>query len=97
MSINDNDIASMYPAMMQVMSQHKPTSPWQYVKNWSWSDKGPYDSLADLNKRMQNRWPGKYKIVNEPRWNGRDTWIDDHKFVFDSPRDETWFILQWSK
>ena len=92
MSINDNDIASMYPMMMQTAAR-KPTSPWQYVKNWSWSDQGPYDSLADLNTRMQNRWPGKYKIVN--KFNNKHR-VFEYEFVFDTPADETVFVLRWS-
>lgn len=73
------------------------TSPWQYVKNWSWSDKDPSDTLEKLNQRMQNRWPGKYKIVKAPVWNNRNVWIDEYEFKFDTPKDETWFRLQWSK
>lgn len=71
------------------------TSPWQYVSNWSMSDKGPHDTLEDLNTRMQNRWPGKYKIVVEPKWNDRNYYINEYKFKFDTPKDETWFKLQY--
>lgn len=71
------------------------TSPWQYVDNWSKSDKGPHDTLVDLNTRMQNRWPGKYKIVMEPSWNGHNCYISEYVFKFNSPKDETWFRIQY--
>lgn len=72
------------------------TSPWQYVDNWSKSDRGPDETLAKLNERMQNRWPGKYKIIKEPRWNGHNYWINTYEFRFNSPKDETWFRMQYA-
>ena len=72
------------------------TSPWDYVKNWSKSDKGPEETLEKLNERMQNRWPGNYKIVNEPSWNGKNYYINEYVFKFDTPADETWFTLRWA-
>ena len=72
------------------------TTPWQYVKNWSMSDKGPHDTLETLNERMLNRWPGKYKIVVEQKWNGLNYYINEYNFKFDTPKDETWFRLQYS-
>jgi hypothetical protein len=76
----------------------KPTTPWQYVENWSMSDRGPSETLKVLNDRMQNRWPGKYRIV-EKEVRNRDSMYRRiiHVFEFDSPKDETWFRLQWSK
>lgn len=70
------------------------TTPWQYLDNWSKSDRGPHETLEALNKRMQNRWPGNYKIVQEPKWNGHNCYISEYVFEFDSPRDKTWFRLQ---
>ena len=70
------------------------TTPWQYVKNWSMSDKGPHDTLEVLNERMLNRWPGKYKIVN--KFNNKHR-VFEYVFEFASHRDETWFNIQWSK
>ena len=60
------------------------------------SDKGPHDTLEVLNERMLNRWPGNYKIVVEPTWNGRNYYINEYLFKFDTPKDETFFKLKYS-
>ena len=92
----DNDIASMYPAMMNAIA-NLPTTPQAYLRNWSMSDKDPKEhTLEDLNMRMQNRWPGKYKIVVEQKWNGLNYYINEYVFKFDTPKDETWFKLRYS-
>lgn len=72
------------------------TTPQQYVRNWEMSDKGPEETLDRLNERMQNRWPGNYKIVKDQRWNGLNYWINVYEFRFDSPKDETFFKLKYS-
>lgn len=71
------------------------TTPWQYVKNWSMSDHDHRETLERLNQRMQNRWPGHYTIVKQPRWNGHNHYINEYVFEFKSPRDETWFRVQY--
>ena len=97
MSINDNDIASMYPAMMRIIDKPKVlTTPWDYLRNWSMSDKDPSETLEKLNERMQNRWPGNYKIVKDQRWNGHNYWINVYEFKFDTPKDETFFKLKYA-
>lgn len=75
----------------------KPTTPWDYLDNWSKSDRGPDETLAKLNERMQNRWPGKYKIVV------KETHVEGHMykfpkwvFEFDTPAEETFFRLKYS-
>ena len=88
------DVNSMYPAMMQAWS--KPTSPWEYLRNWEMSDRGPDETLAKLNERMQNRWPGNYKIVKDQRWNGHNYWVNIYEFKFNEPKDETMFKLRYS-
>lgn len=71
------------------------TTPWQYVDNWSKSDRGPDETLIKLNKRMQERWPGRYQIVEkEVRDPDRMYRRIVHKFEFNTPRDETWFRMQ---
>ena len=75
----------------------KGTSPWDYVRNWAMSDKDPKEhTLEDLNMRMQNRWPGNYKIVQVQKWNDRNYYINDYVFEFDTPKDETWFKLRYT-
>ena len=71
------------------------TTAWQYVDNWSKSDRGPHETLDTLNERMHNRWPGKYKIVKKTKWMGANYYIEEHVFEFDSPKDETWFRMRW--
>lgn len=73
------------------------TTPHAYLKNWSMSDKDPkVHTLEDLNMRMQNRWPGKYKIVTETKWNGHNYYINEYVFKFDSPQDETFFKIKYA-
>jgi hypothetical protein len=73
------------------------TTPWQYLDNWSKSDRGPDETLKKLNERMQNRWPGKYHII-EKEVRNRDSMYRRivHVFEFESPADETWFRLTHS-
>ena len=75
-------------------SMYKRVSPWQYLKDWEQSDRG-YDplELEYINKRMQDQYPGKYKIVKKASEYGRFTYYD---FEFDSPAEETMFRLKWA-
>lgn len=75
------------------MYMHKPTTPWEYVENWAMSDRGPDETLEKLNERMQNRWPGKYKIVAV--LNDKHQWLE-YKFKFFVPSEETMFKLRWA-
>ncbi len=74
------------------------TTPRQYIDNWAMSDKDPSETLQKLNERMQNRWPGKYTIVqkevHDPRYAYK---VIKYDFQFDSPKDETWFNLQYPR
>lgn len=73
------------------------TTPWQYLDNWTQSDRGPEETLAKLNERMQNRWPGKYKIVVvETHVEGHMYKFPKWVFKFDTPKDETWFRLRYT-
>ena len=75
-------------------SMYKKVSPWQYLKDWEQSDRGynPLE-LEYINKRMQDQYPGKYKIVKKASEYGRFTYYD---FEFDSPAEETMFKLKWA-
>lgn len=73
------------------------TTPWQYLDNWSQSDRGPDETLAKLNARMQERWPGKYRIVEKEVHDRRYMYkILKWDFEFDSPKDETWFKMKYA-
>ena len=73
------------------------TTPWAYLRNWEMSDRGPDETLAKLNERMQNRWPGNYKIaVKEVHAPGTMYRVSKHYFMFDTPADETFFRLKYS-
>lgn len=73
------------------------TTPWQYVENWSKSDKGPHETITSLNGYMQKRWPGKYHIVEKEVRSSNSMYRRIvYVFEFDSPKDETWFRMQWS-
>lgn len=76
-------------------SMYKPVSPWQYLNDWQNSDRG-YDpnELEYINKRMQDLYPGKYKIVKKDSEYGRFKYYD---FEFDSPAVETLFRIKYSK
>lgn len=74
------------------------TTPWEYLHNWNWSDRGPDETLAKLNERMQNRWPGNYRIVLKEVSRHPDIMyrVSEHVFEFDTPADETFFKLRYS-
>lgn len=76
-------------------SMYKKVNPWQYLNEWQQSDRG-YDplELEYINKRMQDQYPGKYKIVKKASEYGRFTYYD---FEFDSPAAETMFRIKYSK
>ena len=76
-------------------SMYKKVDPWQYLHDWERSDReyNPTE-LECLNIDMQNRYPGKYKIVKKTSEYGRFTYFD---FEFESPAVETMFRLQYSK
>lgn len=76
-------------------SMYKRVDPWQYLKDWEQSDRG-YDplELEYINKRMQELYPGKYKIVKKSSEYGRFTYYD---FEFETPAAETMFKLKYSK
>lgn len=83
-------------AAIQIVGRN-PTTPWEYVKNWSESDRGPNETLYKLNDRMQERWPGKYRIVEkEVRSKEHMYRLITYDFEFDSPADETFFKLKYS-
>lgn len=73
---------------------YKKVSPWQYLKDWEQSDRcyNPLE-LEYINKKMQDQYPGKYKIVKKASEYGRFTYYD---FEFDSPAEETMFRLKWA-
>lgn len=76
---------------------HKTTTPWEYLENWAWSDRGPDETLQKLNERMQNRWPGPYTIVQkEVRDPDRFHKVIKYDFQFDPPEAETMFRIKYS-
>ena len=97
------DIVSVQPmtapvgGIFTMSATYKATTPWEYLENWNWSDRGPDETLAKLNERMQNRWPGKYKIiVKEVRAKDSMYKVSKHVFEFDTPAEETLFRLKYS-
>lgn len=69
--------------------------PWQYLNDWQRSDRG-YDpnEMVYINMEMQQRYPGKYKIVKRASEHGRFKYYD---FEFESPAAETMFRIKYSK
>ncbi len=67
-------------------------TPWQYLNQWSMSDR-----LADQNEewiyiRMQELYPGPYKIGYGYHPNG---WKEFH-IIFEDQTEETFFRLKYS-
>lgn len=75
-----------------VTETKRSVTPEEYVKDWSQSDRPTNHDLKWLNVRMQERWPGNYKVIAElcPT----NSWLL-YKFKFDSPKDETLFRLKY--
>lgn len=85
-----------YRMAAMMLPGSKPTTPWEYVENWSQSDRGPDETLAKLNARMQERWPGNYRIVEkEVRSKEHMYRLITYDFEFDSPSEETMFRMKW--
>lgn len=79
------------------MARSRSTSPWEYLDNWSNSDRGPDETLARLNERMQARWPGKYRIVEkEVRSKEHMYKVLKWDFEFETPAEETLFRIKYS-
>lgn len=79
------------------LGQRKPTTPWEYLKNWSESDRGPDETLTKLNARMQERWPGRYRIVEkEVRCKEHMYKILKWDFEWETPAEETLFRIKYS-
>lgn len=76
-------------------SMYSKTDPCQHLKDWEQSDRG-YDpnELEHINKKMQELYPGKYKIVKKNSEYGRFKYYD---FEFETPAAETMFKLKYSK
>jgi hypothetical protein len=76
-------------------SMYKKVDPWQYLNDCQNSDRGyDPDELIYINAKMQELYPGKYKIVKKASEYGRFKYYD---FEFETPAAETMFKLKYSK
>lgn len=71
--------------------------PWHYLEDWAKSDRGPEHTVEYVQSKMQERWPGNYRIVvkevRHPEHMYRHSkWCME----FDTLEDETMFMLRWS-
>lgn len=68
--------------------------PWDYLDDWQQSDRG-YDplELEYINERMQQQYPGPYKVVKKKSPHGRFIY---YVMEFNSPAEETMYKLKWS-
>lgn len=83
--------------IFSMSGESTPTTPWEYLENCTWSNRGPDETLAKLNERMQNRWPGNYKIiVKEVRAKDSMYRVSKYVFEFDTPAEETLFRIKYS-
>jgi len=85
-------IARMHvaPTLARLFSKK---SPWQYLDDWQNSDRGYNpNELAHINAKMQQMYPGKYKVVKKTSEHGRYTYYD---IEFDTPAVETMFRLKY--
>lgn len=67
-------------------------TPWQYLKNLVMMDRGPEHDEAWLTMRLQNMYPGPYRVerVIDYEWQSVE-----YVIVFDDAKEETMFSLRW--
>lgn len=69
-------------------------TPWQRIQDWERADKTKEQStLAYINADMQRRFPGRYRIAR--KLTPVKGWEPYHVIVFDTPAEESMFILKW--
>ena len=67
-------------------------TPWQHLDSLVWTDRGPEHDEQWMTARLQQYWPGPYKVekVIDYQWQRVE-----YKIVFDTPNEETWFRLKY--
>lgn len=69
------------------------TTPWKkYLESLLQLDRGVEHGEAWMTERLQQRWPGPYRVVKVANWGWNSF---DYQIVFDSPEDETMFTLRY--
>ena len=71
-------------------------TPYEYLEDWERSDKPKErDTIEHITARMQERYPGQYRIAK--RLTPCKGWEPYYVIVFDTPAEETMFLLKWGK
>jgi hypothetical protein len=78
-------------------SNRRKLTPWAYLKDWERSDRDPKTTLDDVATRMQQQWPGNYRVVVKEVHHPEHLYKYSKWFLeFDNPAEETMFRLKWS-
>lgn len=67
-------------------------TPQRYLNDLISSDRGPEHNEVWMTDRLQQRWPGNYKVVKDIDYQWQSV---EYNMVFDTPEDRTMFILKW--
>ena len=67
-------------------------TPWQYLYGLVSSDRSPDMDEHWMTTKLQARWPGNYRVVKDIDYQWQYV---EHKIVFDTPADETFFRLKY--
>lgn len=68
--------------------------PWDYLRDWATSDRGyDPDEMTTINQRMQEKYPGPYKVVKKMSPYERFYY---YEMEFNSPAEETMYKLKWT-
>ena len=79
---------------MSIGSRYFSEKPWEYLNYWQNSDRGyDPDEMTTINQKMQERYPGPYKVVKKTSPYGRFTY---YEMEFGSPAEETMYKLKWA-
>ena len=83
-------------ASMHIDSSFTKQTPWEYLGEWSMSDRDPNAPLTSVTDRMQAKWPGNYQVVSKRINDSQHGWIIKWVLEFSDPAEETMFRLKWS-
>lgn len=81
--------------MIKISGTRTMQGPLKFLEDWERNDKTKEQSTIEyITAKMQAKYPGNYRIAR--RLTPCKGWEPYHIMVFDTPADETMFILKWS-
>ena len=71
-------------------------NPFQYLYDLAHSDRAVEHDVNWMNTRLQEHFPGNYKVSAKYVYGSSITYHYEYYLDFDTAADETWFRLQYT-